>query len=270
MRLLVRQNLMVSVLFAAGAAGRAGAQGGNPLPPFTTKDVEQADANRRSVYVTNNIKDTITVTGVNFTRCENIRPTCGETPVNKVIPPGKTEAVIYIDRVDKRQGWSWSYQIKTKPIKMAISQSVSPAIVVGSDGGRGVATPTKVEDFRPLVDTFTTNSACGNLRAVGLPEGHQSLIMVFGSDSKPTARQVIIYYNGSGIAYQYSDVRESLTTDTVKTSISLDLVRESGIARNTHGQIADWFVLTGRIADAASLGHPSEMAAHILKECGKR
>ena len=112
---VVRPSLVLGVLLTVAVAVRATAQ----TPPFTTKDVEQADANRRSVYVTNNTQDTITVTGVNFTRCENIRPDCGETPVNKVIRPGKTELVIYIDRIDKKLGWSWSYQIRTKPINMA-------------------------------------------------------------------------------------------------------------------------------------------------------
>ena len=267
---LVRQKLVLSALLTAAIAARGRAQGGYPPLPYTTRDVEQADANRRSVYVTNNTKDTMTVIGVNFTRCENIRPFCGETPVNKIILPGKTEAVIYIDRLDKKLGWSWSYQIKTKPIRMAAPQGAPTRMVVGSDGGRGVAVPIKVEEFRPLVDTSTTNSSCGQMTGPGLPEGHQSLVMIFGSESKPTARTVIIYFNGSGIPYQYSDMREALTTDTLKTFISLDLVRESGIVRNTHGQTADWFSFSGRIGDAASLGRPSEMAARVLKECGKK
>ena len=267
---LARPSLVAAALLVAAAAVRADAQGGYPSPPYTTKDVEQADGNRRSVYVTNNTKDTMTIIGVNFTRCENIRPDCGETPVNKVIAPGKTEVVIYINRIDKKLGWSWSYQIKTKPIKMAAPQGAPTRMVVGSDGGRSVAVPIKVEEFRPLVDTFTTNSSCGQMTAPGLPEGHQTLVMIFGSESKPTARQVIVYFNGSGIPYQYSDVREALTTDTLKTFISLDLVRESGIVRNTHGQTADWFSLSGRIGEAASLGRPSELAARVLKECGKR
>ncbi len=269
LRSLMQRHFVGSALLILAAVGRIGAQSGYPPPPYTTKDVEQADANRRSVYVTNNTKDTMTVIGVNFTRCENIRPYCGETQVNKVILPGKTEAVIYIDRVDKKLGWSWSYQIKTKPIKMTAAPVPPGRMVVGPDGGRGVAVPIKVDEFRAVVDTFTTNPSCGQVTTTGLPEGHQSLVMIFGSASKPTARQLFVIFNGSGIPYQYSDVREALTTDTLKTSILLDLVRETGIARNSYGQSVDWFSMSGRIGDAASLGRPSEIAARILKECGK-
>ena len=265
------RSTMLALLVCGAGAGAVRAQGGNPAVPLSTWDVMEADSGGRAVYVRNNTKQPITIEAVVITRCENIRQNCGEHPANLVVPPGKSMIAFRIERLDRHQGWSWSYNFRTKRELVAVTP-VSPGLVVGPDGSRNTVLSISVDSFHAAVPAFTSGAACGNIRVPDLPEGHKALLMIFGTAERPVARRVMVRYDANGNAYDYSDMRRDPVTDSAETSITLDLVRQTGFLRNAPGggQPQEWFRVTGAsLLHAESLGRPDSTIARVLRECGK-
>jgi hypothetical protein len=264
------RSTMLALLACGAGIGAVRAQGGNPDVPLSTWDVMEADSGGRAVYVRNNTKQPITIEAVVITRCENIRQNCGEHPANLVVPPGKSMIAFRIERLDRHQGWNWSYNFRTKREPMAVTP-VSPGLVIGPDGSRNTVLSISVDSFHAAVPAFTSGAACGNVRVPDLPEGHKALLMIFGTAERPVARRVMVRYDANGNAYDYADVRRDPVTDSAETSITLDLVRQTGFLRNTvGGGTPEWFRVTGgTLVHAESLGRPDSMSARVLRECGK-
>jgi hypothetical protein len=272
--------LMLTPLAYVVAVGTARAQGGNAGPPFTTWEQQEADSGGRTVYVRNNTKQPITIEAVIINRCENIRQTCGEHPANLLVPPGKTVVAFRIERFNKREGWSWSYTLRPKrdPVSMVVgpAQTVTMTAPAGTmvdpNGSRSTVLSISVDSFHAVVPAFTSGAACGNIRVPDLPEGHKALLMIFGTPDRPVARRVMVRYDANGNAYDFNDTRRDPVTDSAETSISLDLVRQTGFLRNSPGggRPPEWFRVTGaRLVHAESLGWPDSMSARVLRECGK-
>jgi hypothetical protein len=264
---------MLTLLACVVAVGAVPAQGGNPAAPLSTWDVMEADSGGRAVYVRNNTKLPITIEAVIITRCENIRQNCGEHPANLVVPPGKSAIAFRIERLNRREGWSWSYNLRTKREAVPVTAGPPPTgIVVGPDGVRNNFVSISVDSFHAAVPAFTSGAACDNVRVPDLPEGHKALLMIFGTPDRPVARRVMVRYDANGNAYDYSDTRRDPVTDSAETLITLDLVRQTGLLRNNpgDGRPQEWFRVTGgRLVHAESLGWPDSMSARVLRECGK-
>jgi hypothetical protein len=271
---------ILTLLACAAAPGAVRAQNSNAGPPFTTWDVMEADSGGRAIYVRNNTKQPITFEAVVITRCENIRQNCGEHPANLVVPPGKSVIAFRIERLNRREGWSWSYTLRTKrePVQMTLGaapmvMTTAPAgTIIEPDGNRSTVLSISVDSFHAAVPAITSGAACGNVRIADLPEGHKALLMIFGTPDRPAARRVMVRYDANGNAYDYSDMRRDPVTDSAETSITLDLVRQTGFLRNNPGggRPQEWLRVTGgRLVHAESLGWPDSMSARVLRECGK-
>ena len=262
------RSLVASALLAVGASA-ARAQN-NPVVPLSSWDVMEADSGGRAVWVRNNTKAPITIEAVVITRCENIRQNCGEHPANLVVPPGKTMVAFRIQRLSRREGWSWGYTIKTRHEAMT-PQAASPGMVIGLNGPIGSLLGISVDSFVAAVPPFVTNASCGMVRLSDLPEGHQALIMIFGTPERPAARRVLVRVDANGNAYDYLDSRRDPVNDSAQTSIQLDLVRQTGMLQNiTSGGQAQFYRVTGaKLVSAETLGRPDSMIARVVRECRK-
>lgn len=264
-----RCSVLVASAILAIVASRVRAQN-NPLQPLSTWDVMEADSGGRSVWVKNNSKSPITIEGVVITRCENIRQNCGEHPANVVVPPGKSMLVFRVEVLSRRLGWSFGYVIKTKHEPLP-SQAAPQPTMMGPNGPMGVLLSISVDSFVAAVPAFVTNASCGTIRIPDLPEGHQALIMIFGTPERPVARRVMIRVDANGSAYDYLDARRDPVTDSATTSIQLDLMRQTGMLQNIEGGQARLYRVTGgKLASAESLGRPDSMIARVLRECGRK
>lgn len=267
-------RIALLTLLACGAGlGTAYAQSGNPDTPLTTWDVMEADSGGRAVYVRNNTKQPITIEAVVITRCDNIRQNCGEHPANLVVQPGKSMLAFRIERLDRHEGWGWSYTLRTKREPVPATVTAAPqGVMVGPDGSRVTVLSISVDSFHAAVPALISGAACGNIRVLDLPEGHKALLMIFGTPDRPVARRVMVRYDANGNAYDYFDLRRDPVTDSAETSITLDLVRQTGLLRNNPGgsQPQEWFRVTGaNLVHAESLGRPDSAIARVLRECGK-
>lgn len=260
----------VCLAFAITNVRAVAAQGPAPVAgrPYQFWDVLEADGGARKVYFRNDAAFPITITQVVIEICENTRQLCGTYPSNLLVPVGKTVVAFKIERLDRKLSWRFNYTFRTH------IESPNPGgFAVGPDGARTSVQIVPLDSLVPGVPAVATNGMCGKIDIPGLPAGHKSLLMVFGTPSETTARQVMVRYNGSGIAYEYSDTRRQLGgvgADALMTSISIDPVRESVLLRNSGGgQPQAFFRATAAtVMTSAVLGQAGEMAARIWKECG--
>ena len=232
MRILRMHAALIALASVAFAGHRASGQ--SNLPPLSTWDVLEADSGGRTIWVKNNTQRPITIEAIVIVRCDNIRQNCGEHPANLVVPPGKSVAAFRIQRIDRRLGWSFQYSFRTKREPLPVG-AMPPGVVVGPDGGRSALISISVDSFHAAVAPFTTGASCGTMRIPDLPAGHKALIMVFGTPANPAARRVMARFDANGNAYDYSDTRNDPAVEGAQTSITLDLLRQTGMLRNTAG-----------------------------------
>ena len=246
-----------------------------------------ADGAERAIYFRNDDTRPITIVHLTLDKCENIRQRCGDYPANLLIEPGKTVVGLRVQRLDAKLAWDYSFQFSSRSAPAPMN---TPTMIVGGTqvitttapigGSMGPLKVIDVAQFQAVVPPLTTGGSCAVLRAPDIPEGHQALVMAFVAvRGQRPARSVMVRYDANGAAYDYSDNRDE-SVDPVPTNgtqggrhttISLDLVRQTGMLRNVAAGLPDeWFRVTGpNLPKAESLGRPEELIARILKECGR-
>lgn len=276
MPLPIRCAAVATLTLLSVATAHGTAQTKPPVPgrPYQFWDVVEADGGARKVYFRNDATVPITITEVVIQVCENTRQLCGSYPSNLVVPVGKTVVAFRVERLDKKLGWNYSYSFRTKIESTSPPPGFIPpaAMIRGPDGSTSTIQIVSVDALVPAVEAVTTNGACGLFEPPDLPAGHKAFIMIFGTPTEPTARQVRVRFDANGAPYEFNDSRHeigSTATDPHTTSISIDPVRQSVMLRNAgDGKPATWFRATGAsVMTATTLGQPAEMAARILKEC---
>lgn len=276
---LARAAALVLACAACGANANPG-PAAIPGVGIRTWSVLAADGAERAIYFRNDDSRPITIVHITLDKCENIRQRCGDYPANLLIEPGKTVLGLKVQRLDAKLAWDYSFQFnsRTAPAPMSTAtmitggtQVISTTAPIG--GSMGPLKTIDVAQFQAVVPPLTTGGSCAVLRVPDIPEGHQALAMVFVAvRGQRPARMVMVRFDASGSAYDYSDNREEIVdgiADGRRTTVSLDLIRQTGMLRNSGGGSPDaWFRVTGRdLPTAENLGRPAEMIARIWKEC---
>ena len=266
---------------ACGANANPG-PAATPGVPIRTWSVLAADSAERSIYFRNDDTRTITIDHLMLDRCENIRQRCGDYPANLVIEPGKTVLGLKVQRFDRKLAWNYSFQFHSRsaPVLMGTtsmvgggSQVIRTTAPIG--GSMGPLKVIDVAEFKAAVPPLATGASCGVVRVPDLPEGHQALALMFVAvRGQRPARMVMVRYDANGSAYDYSDNREEVVdgaADGRRTTVSLDLVRQTGMLRNSGGGSPDeWFRVTGPgLPTAENLGRPADLITRAWKECRK-
>jgi hypothetical protein len=276
---ITRRTVLVTSLLAATAGGVAARAQAPKLVsgrPYQFWDVLEADGAARKVYFRNDGAVPITITEIVIQRCDNTRQLCGTYPANVVIPPGKTVVAFKAEQLDRKLGWYFSYSFHTRgePQVVAVTGMPAGAIIRAPDGGPAAVLQTvAIDSLMPAVPASTEGASCGMVTVPDLPAGHRALLMVFGTASQPTARRVMVRLDANGSAYDFSDIRrdpDDTGPDPRQTQITLDLVRQTAMLRNSGGgQPATFFRATGStLLTATPLGKPGETIARMVQECG--
>jgi hypothetical protein len=279
MSIVTRRLIVIASLLASSAGWmRLAGQAPKPAPgiPFQQWDVLEADGAARKVYFRNDTTIPITITQLVIQRCENTRQTCGNYPANVVVAPGKTVVAFRVEQLDRKLGWSFGFTFRTH-IEGGVTMSSGPppgAMMQGPNGGPPIRLQAvAIDSLVPDVAAFTEGGACGKAIVPDLPPGHRALLMVFGTATQPAARRVMVRLDASGSPYDFLDIRrnpDDRSADPRQTQITLDLVRQTAMLRNSGGAApATMFRATGAtLLTAASLGKPGEVVARMVKECG--
>jgi hypothetical protein len=243
--------------------------------PYQYWDVLEADGGARKVYFRNDSPSPMVITQVVIQRCENTRQLCGSYPANLVVAPGKTAVAFRIERLDAKLGWSYSYSFRThSDAPPTVTTGIPPgAVIRGPDGSTSVMQSVPVDSLAADVAGWIDGATCGSVTVPDLPAGHKALLMIFGTATQPTARQVLVRIDANGSAYDYSDTRRDpndLSANPRRTQITIDLVRQLAMVHNSGGTTPPTFYrATGpTLLTAASLGAPGEVIAQIVKTCG--
>lgn len=270
--------IVMSLIVATFGGAAATAQAPKPVPgaPYQYWDVLEADGGARKVYFRNDTTTPITITQVVILRCDNTRQLCGTYPANLVVAPGKTVVAFRAERLNRTVGWYFAYSFRTRGEPQVVTATGIPpgAIIRTPDGGPAAVLQTvAIDALVPDVAASTEGATCGKLTVPDLPAGHRALLMVFGTASQPTARRVMVRLDANGSAYDYNDTRrdpDDASADPRQTNITLDLVRQTAMVRNSGGgQPATFFRATGpTLLTAASLGKLGETIARMVQECG--
>ena len=277
---LVTRRIVAIASLLVPSAGSARIVGQAPKPvagiPYQFWDVLEADGGARKVYFRNDADVPITITQVVIQKCENTRQVCGTYPSNAVVAPGKTVMAFRTERLDRLKGWSSAYSFRTDFQRTGtVTSGPPPGAMMASPGG---GPPVKLQSIAidsivPDVPAFSDGGSCGRVMVPDLPPGHRALLMVFGTATQPAARRVMVRLDASGTAYDFLDTRrnpDDSGPDSRQTQITLDLVRQTAMVRNSGGTAPmTYFRAVGpTLLTAVSLGKPGDVIARMVKECG--
>jgi hypothetical protein len=268
--------LFVLAVLPAIGTSRAAAQVRPPVAgqPYQYWDVLEADGGARKVYFRNDLETPITITEVVISRCENTRQLCGTYPSKLVVAPGKTVVAFRVERFDVKLGWSYAYSFRTSGATRPVTPPPGTIPQAAMPPGAIQLKSVPADSLLPVVLATEENSSCGKITVPNLPEGHQALLMVFGTARQPTARMVMLRIDDNKAPYDYRDQRLEIgedIADPYRSIITIDFLRQMATLQNSgHGEPPGVFRATGLgIKTAASLGNPMAMVAKIVQECGK-
>ena len=232
-----------------------------------------------TLYVRNDSREELTLTGFTLVDCVNVRQPCQRATPNIRIPIGKSVEVMRVEAANTlmRYRYQYTFDVRSSRGVDAAVASGKPIVPMRSDVRVKLLSDPEKFVARVAVNDSASGRCLPQQPAFTGP-GRTLLIKELPGASRAERRSLYVELDANGSPALFNDNRgdnsrpggmEGSDTMPPRTTISIQIGQGTALLINEGGgkKPEHFMVRSGKFMTAKSLGNPQEMIARVVREC---